>query len=85
MAQDDFMFNDRTRVDQPLVRKPALFPDGTPRRTYREIFQNMTEEQLDQTPTIYVDGEYLPAEALVTAEDDILEENHVYLKPMDDQ
>lgn len=54
-------------------------------QTYRQLLQNMTEEQLDQTITLYVDGEYLPAEALTTDENDVLDENHVYLKPERDQ
>ena len=84
-SNKDFMFDNMSPVDQPLVRKPGLFPDGKPRRTYREIFQNMTEEQLDQTPTIYTDGEYLPAEALVADVDDIVEAGQVYFKPVDEQ
>lgn len=69
-------------VIKPSDDPAAFFTDGDPRPSYRQMFYNMTEEQLDQTPTIFDDneGEYYPAEVLTTTEDDILDANHVYIK-----
>lgn len=75
-------------VGDIIVIKPSDDPalDGCQRlNTYREMFHNMTEEQLSQTPTIFDDnvGEYYEAEVLTADADDILDENHVYLKVKD--
>lgn len=49
--------------------------------TYREMFESMSEEQLNQTVTVYDDkeDEFFPATVEITSEDDILDANHVYL------
>ena len=55
-------------------------------QTYRDLLtllQSMTDEQLDCTPTVYIDGvdEYYPATTLLTASDSnqVLNENHPYI------
>ena len=50
--------------------------------TYRQLLANLTEEQLDQTVTVYVVGinEYYPCHLEVTDVDDVLDEGHAYLK-----
>ena len=55
-------------------------------QTYRELLtllQSMTDEQLDCTPTVYIDGvdEYYPATTLMTASDDnqVLPVDHPYI------
>ena len=51
--------------------------------TYRQLLANLTEEQLDQTVTVYVVGinEYYPCHLEVSDADcDVLDEGHAYLK-----
>ena len=55
-------------------------------QTYRDLLtmlQSMTDEQLDCTPTVYIEGvdEYYPATTLLTASDNnqVLDENHPYI------
>jgi hypothetical protein len=50
--------------------------------TYRDLLRKLktlSEEQLDMDLTLYSDGEYYPAEILLTDEDeDRLDPNHPY-------
>jgi len=50
--------------------------------TYRDLLRKLktlSEEQLDMDLTLYSDGEYYPAEILLTDEDDVLDANHPYI------
>jgi hypothetical protein len=49
--------------------------------TYRQMFATLTEEQLDQTITVYVTDEYMPCHLEVSDDEcDVLDEGHAYLK-----
>lgn len=50
--------------------------------TYRDLLRKLktlSEKQLDMDLTLYSDGEYYPAEILLTDADDVLDENHPYI------
>lgn len=57
--------------------------------TYREleaIINKMTDEQKDKDITLHVQGEYYPAELLMTdTDDDVLGEEHPYFNIKDSE